>query len=97
MILLFSIMSEYRETTQLSGKFSTAERIAILQEASRQRSYYSESIIIENVGSVIGRLYEVQSIELLSLIESGIPAFISFDHLRETTNKVNQIEAEVSK
>jgi hypothetical protein len=35
--------------------------------------------------------------KLNSLIENGIPAFISFDHLRETTNKVNQIEAEVSK
>ena len=34
---------------------------------------------------------------LNSLIEQGIPAFISFDHLRETTNQVNQIEAEVSK
>ena len=35
--------------------------------------------------------------KLNSLIENGIPAFISFDHLRETTNKVNEIEAEVSK
>ena len=35
--------------------------------------------------------------KLNSLIETGIPAFISFDHLRETTNKVNQIEAEASK
>jgi len=35
--------------------------------------------------------------KLNSLIENGIPAFISFDHLRETTNRVNQIEAEVSK
>jgi hypothetical protein len=34
---------------------------------------------------------------LNSLIEQGIPAFISFEHLRETTNRVNQIEAEVSK
>ena len=34
---------------------------------------------------------------LNSLIESGIPAFISFDHLRETTNRINEIEAEVSK
>ena len=34
---------------------------------------------------------------LKTLIENGIPAFISYDHLRETTNKVNQIEAEVSK
>jgi hypothetical protein len=34
---------------------------------------------------------------LNSLIEQGIPAFISFDHLRETTNRVNEIEAEVSK
>ena len=35
--------------------------------------------------------------KLNSLIEGGIPAFISFEHLRETTNRVNQIEAEVSK
>ena len=35
--------------------------------------------------------------KLNTLIESGIPAFISFDHLRETTNRVNEIEAEVSK
>ncbi|MEI6898396.1 MAG: hypothetical protein WCL00_00845 [Bacteroidota bacterium] len=35
--------------------------------------------------------------KLNSLIEGGIPAFISFDHLRETTNRINQIEAEVSK
>ena len=34
---------------------------------------------------------------LNSLIEQGIPAFISFEHLREKTNRVNQIEAEVSK
>ncbi|MCX6248352.1 MAG: phage tail tape measure protein [Bacteroidetes bacterium] len=34
---------------------------------------------------------------LNSLIENGIPAFISFDHLRETTSRVNEIEAEVSK
>jgi hypothetical protein len=34
---------------------------------------------------------------LNSLIECGIPAFISFDHLRETTNRINEIEAEVSK
>ncbi len=34
---------------------------------------------------------------LNSLIEQGIPAFISYDHLRETTNRVNEIEAEVSK
>jgi hypothetical protein len=31
------------------------------------------------------------------LIEQGIPAFISYEHLRETTNRVNEIEAEVSK
>jgi hypothetical protein len=35
--------------------------------------------------------------KLNSLIEGGIPAYISFEHLRETTNRVNQIEAEVSK
>jgi TP901 family phage tail tape measure protein len=34
---------------------------------------------------------------LSTLIEQGIPAYISFEHLRETTNRVNQIEAEVSK
>jgi hypothetical protein len=34
---------------------------------------------------------------LNSLIEQGIPAFISYEHLRETTNRVNEIEAEVSK
>jgi len=40
----------------------------------------------------------IASIDRLnSLIEQGIPAFISFEHLRETTNRVNQIEAEVSK
>jgi hypothetical protein len=35
--------------------------------------------------------------KLNSIIESGIPAFISYEHLRETTNRVNEIEAEVSK
>ena len=34
---------------------------------------------------------------LNTLIEQGIPAFISYEHLRETTNRVNEIEAEVSK
>ena len=34
---------------------------------------------------------------LNSLIEQGIPAFISYEHLRDTTNRVNEIEAEVSK
>jgi hypothetical protein len=49
------------------------------------------------IPSVVDPEFMASINKLNSLIENGIPAFISFDHLRETTNKVNQIEAEVSK
>ncbi|MEI6457197.1 MAG: hypothetical protein WCO93_12980, partial [bacterium] len=49
------------------------------------------------VPSVVDPEFTASINRLNSLIESGIPAFISFDHLRETTNRINEIEAEVSK
>ncbi len=49
------------------------------------------------IPSVVDPAFLASINRLNTLIENGIPAFISFDHLRETTNKVNQIEAEVSK
>ena len=49
------------------------------------------------VPSVVDPAFLASINRLNTLIENGIPAFISFDHLRETTNKVNQIEADVSK
>ena len=49
------------------------------------------------VPSVVDPEFTASINKLNSLIESGIPAFISFDHLRETTNRINEIEAEVSK
>lgn len=51
----------------------------------------------QTVTPVIDPEFTASINRLNSLIEQGIPAFISFEHLRETTNKVNQIEAEVSK
>ena len=49
------------------------------------------------ITSVVDPEFMASINKLNSLIEGGIPAFISFEHLRETTNRVNQIEAEVSK
>ena len=49
------------------------------------------------VASLVDPEFTASINRLNSLIEQGIPAFISFEHLRETTNRVNQIEAEVSK
>ena len=49
------------------------------------------------IPSVVDPEFMASINKLNSLIEGGIPAFISFEHLRETTNRVNQIEAEVSK
>jgi len=51
----------------------------------------------QTVAPVVDPEFTASINRLNSLIEQGIPAFISFEHLRETTNKVNQIEAEVSK
>lgn len=72
LILLFGIMTVYRDTVQFDRTLSADERIMILQDSFRQKSYHSESIIIKHVGSLIYRLPEVQSIELLYLIESGV-------------------------
>ena len=51
----------------------------------------------QTVAPVVDPEFTASINRLNSLIEQGIPAFISFEHLRDTTNKVNQIEAEVSK
>jgi len=51
----------------------------------------------QGITSMVDPEFTASINRLNSLIEQGIPAFISFDHLRETTNRVNQIEAEVSK
>ena len=49
------------------------------------------------VSAVVDPQFMASINRLNSLIEQGIPAFISYEHLRETTNRVNEIEAEVSK
>jgi hypothetical protein len=57
----------------------------------------TSSAASQPVAPIIDPEFTASINRLNSLIEQGIPAFISFDHLRETTNRVNQIEAEVSK
>ena len=69
-IFLFAILSVYRDTVQFDRTLSARERTMILQNAFQQ-SYRSENIILDNVGSLIYRLTELQSIELLYEAESG--------------------------
>ncbi len=61
------------------------------------RYMQTPSVAPSGIPAVVDPEFMASINKLNSLIENGIPAFISFDHLRETTNKVNQIEAEVSK
>jgi hypothetical protein len=71
LILIFGIITGYRDTAEFDRTLSAKERAVMLQESALRKTYRSENIILDSIGSLIYRLVEVQSIELLYMAENG--------------------------